>query len=214
MNRVRVKVCGITRAEDVRAAIAVGVDVLGFNLAAGPRRLACDQAAALARLVPPSLGVVALVMDQDLEPTLDLVARLRATAVQLHGDEPPELAEALARRVPVIKAFRIRAAADLHAALAYPADALLFDAWVATVAGGSGCSWDHSLLQGLTIDRPWILAGGIRPENAAEAVATLRPWAIDVASGVEEDGRPGCKCPQRLAALMAAVEEGSCRISR
>ena len=209
MSRVRVKVCGFTQAEDIAAAVDLGVDAFGFNLAAGPRRLEPDQAAALARLVPPPLGVVALVMDQDVEQTLALVARLRASAVQLHGAEPPHVAEALARRVPVIKAFRIRAVADLHAAVAYPADVLLLDAYSPTRAGGSGCTWDHSLLSTVAIDRRWMLAGGITPENAAAAIAALAPWAIDVASGVE-DGQPGRKSRQRMAALMAAAGEGGC----
>lgn len=200
---MRVKICGLTRAEDVRAALAAGADLLGFNLASGPRRLELDHAAALARQVPPGVTVVALFVDADAEQVLAAAARLRAAAVQLHGDEPPELAARLSARLPVIKAFRIGAPADLDAAVGYPADAYLLDARVPGRAGGTGTAWEHRWLAGRDLGRPCFLAGGLTPQNVAAAVRAARPWGVDAASGVES--APGIKDAARLAAFVAAA---------
>jgi phosphoribosylanthranilate isomerase len=201
--RTRIKVCGFRRAEDLRAAAALGIDAVGLNLARGPRRLELDEAVALAASVPPLLTLVALFVDAPREQVLAQATRLRAAVVQLHGDETPEDAAWLRARMPVIKAFRIRSSADLDACDGYPADAYLLDACVPGVHGGSGATWDHRLLAGRRLAAPVILAGGLTPANAAAAVAACRPWAIDTASGVES--APAIKDPAALAALVAAV---------
>jgi phosphoribosylanthranilate isomerase len=188
---VRVKVCGFTRAEDVRAGLAAGIDAFGFNLACGPRRIAPDQARALAALLPPFATAVALFVDADEAAILAALAATRCGCVQLHGGEPPELAARLRARVPVIKAFRIATAADLAAVRGYPADAYLLDAKVDGLSGGTGAAWDHRLLDGQALGAPVILAGGLTPGNVAAAVGLVRPWAVDTASGVES--APGIK---------------------
>lgn len=200
---MRVKVCGFTRAEDIRAACAVGVDMIGLNLARGPRRIDLDQAAALAALVPPGVQTVALFVDAGEDAILAACARLRAGAVQLHGDEPPELAERLRRRLPVIKAFRIGAPDDLAAVAGFPADACLLDARVAGAHGGTGVAWDHGWLAGRDLGLPVILAGGLGPATVGAAVAAARPWAVDTASGVES--APGIKDPALMRAFVAAA---------
>lgn len=205
MPRTRTKVCGFTRAVDIAAAADAGVDAFGFNLARGPR---CRPAAALAPLVAqvPAFAVaVGLFCDADEASIEQAMQVTRCQAVQLHGDEPPELAAELRQRWPVIKAFRVRDAATLDAAAAYPCDAVLLDAWVPGVAGGSGASWDHRLMLGRAFGKPVILAGGLTPETVGEAVRLLRPSAVDTASGVEA-GVPGEKDAARMAAFVAAVQ--------
>ncbi len=199
VHRPKVKFCGFTHPDDLRAALDLGVDAIGLNLARGPRKVTVEQAAALARLVPPFTPTVALFVDAD-EATI--CTAMQATVVQLHGAEPPELAERLRARFPVIKAFAVRDAASLVAVVGYPADAYLLDAAVLGQVGGTGIGWDHRLVTGLHFDRPWMLAGGLKPENAAAAVAT-GAWALDVASGIES--LPGRKDAMRMAAFMRAV---------
>lgn len=200
---MRVKVCGFTRPEDVRAALDAGVDALGLNLARGPRKIALEHAVALAALVPPLVETVALFVDAAEDAILAAVAATRCTAVQLHGDEPPELAERLRRRLPVIKAFRIAVAGDLDRIRGYPADAYLLDAAVPGSHGGTGTAWDHSLLAGRDLGVPVILAGGLTPDNVAAAIAAIRPYAVDTASGVES--APAIKDAGRMRAFVAAA---------
>lgn len=197
---MRVKVCGFTREQDVRDALDAGVDALGFNLARGPRRIALARAAQLAALVPPLVQAVALFVDAGEDEILAALAATRCSAVQLHGDEPAELAERLRRRVVVIKAFRIATAEDLGRVRGYPADAYLLDAAVP----GAGRSWDHRLLAERDLGAPLILAGGLAPGNVAAAIAAVRPWAVDTASGVES--APGVKDAALMRAFVAAAQ--------
>jgi phosphoribosylanthranilate isomerase len=200
---MKIKFCGFTRPDDVRDAVDLGVDAIGLNLARGPRRIGLDQAAALARLVPPLATAVALFVDADEDAILAALRATRCTAVQLHGHEPPELAERLRARVPVIKAFAIGDAASLAAARGYPADAYLLDTAVTGVAGGTGRRWDHRLLAGAALDRPLILAGGLAPDNIAAACAATRPYGVDTASGIES--APGIKDAARMRAFVEAA---------
>lgn len=200
---MRVKLCGFTRAQDVRDALAAGADALGFNLARGPRRITVEQATALAALVPPAVQTVALFVDAAEDEILAALAATSCAAVQLHGDEPPELAERLRRRVTVIKAFRLASADDLTRVRGYPADVYLLDAAVPGLHGGSGKTWDHRWLAGRDLGAPVLLAGGLTPENVAAAVALARPWGVDTASGVES--APGVKDAQRMRAFVAAA---------
>jgi phosphoribosylanthranilate isomerase len=199
---MKIKFCGFTRDQDVRDAVVLGVDAIGLNLARGPRRISVERAAELARLVPPFVTAVALFVDADDLTILEAMRVTRCTAVQLHGDEPPELAERLRTRFPVIKAFAMRDASSLAAVAGYPADAYLLDAAVPGTSGGSGIAWDHHLLAGATLGRPVILAGGLRPANAAAAVAATRPFGVDVASGIES--APGHKDAALMRAFVAA----------
>ena len=200
---VRIKVCGFTDVGDLRAACDAGVDAVGINLARGPRRVALDQAVALCAATPVFVTRVLLFVDADRATIEAALAATGADAVQLHGDEPPELAADLRRHTRVIKAFRVADAAALDAVDGYPADAYLLDAHVAGLIGGTGASWDHDLLAGRSFARPVILAGGLDPATVAAAVAATRPWGVDTASGVES--APGRKDPQTVAAFVAAV---------
>jgi phosphoribosylanthranilate isomerase len=199
---MKIKFCGFTRDQDVRAALALGVDAIGLNLARGPRRISVERAAELARLVPAPALAVALFVDADEAAILAALDATGCGAVQLHGDEPPELAERLRRRATVIKAFRIADAASLAAVRGYPADLYLLDAAVPGQSGGTGSAWDHGLLAGVDLGRPLMLAGGLNPGNVAAARARVRPAWVDTASGIES--APGIKDAARMTAFVAA----------
>lgn len=192
----RVKLCGFTRAEDVQAAVAAGADAIGFNLSRGPRKITSEHAALLARLVPPFCTTVALFVDADLPTIVTAMQRTRCQAVQLHGQESPELAEALRARFPVIKAFRIAGLDDLDRIAGYPADAYLLDAYVPGVSGGTGAQWNHEWLVGQEFGRPVLVAGGLTPANVGEIVRRTGAYGVDAASGVES--APGIKDPARM----------------
>ena len=199
----RIKLCGFTREGDVDAAVAAGVDALGFNFARGPRKIAPEQGRALVTRVPPYVQTAALFVDAD-EATIRAVLRAtRCGSVQLHGDEPAELAARLRADLPVVKAARIATRADLERLAGYPADAFLLDAYVPGSHGGTGHAWDHALLAGVDLGAPVILAGGLSPATVGLAVRLVRPWAVDAASGVES--APGIKDPALIAAFVAAV---------
>jgi phosphoribosylanthranilate isomerase len=198
MNPLRIKFCGITRPEDVRAAVELGADAIGFNLARGPRKLPLERAVELARELPPFVVSVAVFVDADEAAILAAMAAGRFQAAQLHGAEPPELSERLRRRFPVLKAFSVADAAGLARVRGYPADAYLLDA----AAAGSGKSWDYGLLRGVDLGHPIVLAGGLTPATVRAAVAAARPWGVDVASGIES--APAIKDRAKMAAFIAA----------
>lgn len=207
MQRTRVKLCGLTRPEDVDAAVAAGADALGFVLWPGSKR-AVDEAllAELAERVPAFVTRVGLFVDQD--PALIERCATHLDLLQFHGEEPPALCDGFRR--PWIKALRMRDDLDLHAAAeAYRgARALLLDAYRPGVPGGTGETFDWSRIPA-GLAKPVILAGGLNADNVAEAIATVAPFAVDVSGGVE--AAPGIKDAERMAAFMAAAGEGDAR---
>ncbi|MCM2561483.1 phosphoribosylanthranilate isomerase [Lutimaribacter sp. EGI FJ00015] len=212
MPDIRVKICGITRPEDVDACASGGATYLGFNFfPKSPRYVAPDSAAALALRAPVGLAKVALVVDAD-DATLDeIVADVALDMIQLHGRESPErVAQVRARYgLPVMKAIGIAEAADLAKIDSYApvADQLLIDAKPpkdAVLPGGNGLAFDWRLLQGRKYwQKPWMLAGGLTPENAAEAVRLTGARQVDVASGVES--APGVKDAALIRRFVAAA---------
>lgn len=203
---VKVKVCGVTRLEDARAAWAAGVDALGLNFyARSPRCVDVELARALARTRPPFGAVVGVFVDAPPELVRARVADCGLTAVQLHGDEPPEACAGLG--VPVIKALRVRGPEDVARARTYAlapgVSALLLDG-AAPGYGGGGVPFDWSLVIALRdVGVPLLVAGGLTPANVADAVRATRPYAVDVASGVET--RPGVKDPEAVHAFVRAA---------
>ena len=201
---MKVKFCGITRIEDAREAVQLGAWAIGLNHWAGsPRR--CDPASAIG--ISAELRRQVEIVGVFVNPTLDEVARIAEdeslAIVQLHGDEGPDFCREVARRTGcrVIKALRVRSGADVQAAEAFRTDYHLLDTHRPGARGGTGESFDWELVAERRSDVPMILAGGLNPENVAEAVSVVRPFAVDVASGVES--RPGVKDH----ALMAAFAE-------
>jgi len=212
MPDIAVKICGLRSAEDVAAAVSAGARYLGFNFfARSPRSVTPNAARALALEVPPGVAKVALVVDAT-DATLDTLTRtVPLDMLQLHGAESPErLAEVRARYgLPVMKCLGIAGPDDLDAIDRYAtvADQLLLDAKPpegAVLPGGNGLAFDWRLLAGRQFwTRPWMLAGGLTPENVAEAVRRTGAVQVDVASGVES--APGVKDADRMAAFCAAA---------
>ena len=203
--RTRIKLCGMTRAGDVAAAAALGVDAVGLVFAAGsPRQLTPQQGARLRAAAPPFLSVVALFRDT---PEATIAAALEAARPQLlqfHGDED----EAACARwgLPYLRAVPM-GSLDADAAVAwmarYPSAAgFVFDSHASGAAGGSGHAFDWSRLPAES-GRPWLLAGGLKPDTVADAVRRLRPFGVDVASGIE--AAPGIKDPQRMHRFVTEV---------
>ena len=202
---VRVKICGITHIDDALMAIDAGADALGFVFAPSPRQVSPAQAAAILAELPPFIATVGLVVDQDPLPILERCPRL--DVIQFHGSESPEAVAACPRRS--IKAFRVRSSADLGDLSRYTSvGALLLDAYVPGIAGGTGTRFPWELaLEAAAPGRRIIVAGGLSPDNVAECVRTVRPYAVDVSSGVESE--PGRKCAVKVGRFIAAAKAAS-----
>jgi phosphoribosylanthranilate isomerase len=193
--RTRVKVCGITREADLRTAVAAGADAIGIITDVSvntPREVDADRAEALLAAVPPFVTGTLVTMPDSAEAAVRLVDRLEPDAVQVHGLEPRRVA-ALHRRVPV----PVLAAVDGDDAPQYAdaVDALVVDSLDEQGGGGTGETHDWERTRDLVadLDVPVVLAGGLTPANVADAVRAVRPFAVDVASGVERDAEPGRK---------------------
>ncbi len=200
----RVKICGISSAEDAAAAVEAGADALGFVFVPGtPRLVQPEVAARIVKDLPPFLTTVGVFVDQPLDEVLHIADRCRLQAVQLHGEETEEYS----RRIPVrvIKAIRVRDVRDLTLMATYPAHAFLLDAFVEGQAGGTGTSISWDLARQATGRVPIILSGGLKPETVARAVRAVRPYAVDVSSGVETSA--GRKDHKKVREFIAAVRE-------
>ncbi|RAW08727.1 phosphoribosylanthranilate isomerase [Halomonas elongata] len=200
-GRTRVKFCGLTRPEDVDAAVALGADALGFVLWPGSKRaIELDRLAELAARVPAFVTRVGLFVDPEPQWVARAVEHL--DLLQFHGDESPSRCAASGR--PWIKALRMRDDLDLEvAARDYEgARALLLDAYRPGMPGGTGETFDWSRIPA-TLAKPVILAGGLTPANVAEAIATVAPFAVDVSGGIE--AAPGRKDVAAMTAFLDAV---------
>jgi phosphoribosylanthranilate isomerase len=207
---MRIKFCGITRPDDAREAARLEAWAIGLNHWDGsPRRCDPDVAAEIGAELRRRLEVVGVFVNA----TLDEIARAAEdedlTMIQLHGDEGPAFGNEVARRtgLKVIKALRVRSTADIQAAAAQRTDFHLLDAHRPGTPGGTGESFDWELVRAHRGPIPVILAGGLRPDNVGEAIAAARPFAVDVASGIES--APGVKDH----ALMAEFAENARRAS-
>jgi phosphoribosylanthranilate isomerase len=192
--RTRVKICGITRAEDARDAVALGVDAIGLVFyEKSPRAVSLQQAAAISRQLPAFVTSVALFLDADAEWIRQVVAQVPIDLLQFHGSEPADFCRGFNR--PYIKALGMESTgtlADIHAGVLASAaefeDArgVLLDSNAPGAAGGTGEVFDWAMVPA-TLEQPLILAGGLGVHNVAEAVRKTRPWAVDVSSGVERE---------------------------
>ena len=185
MTAVRVKICGITRVEDALAAAAAGADAIGLVFyAKSPRAVDIEQAREILAALPPFVTTVGLFVDAERSELERILASVPLDLLQFHGDESVQQCEAFGR--PYIKALRVKAGDDIAAQVArYPsAQGILLDAYVEGVPGGTGEAFDWSLIPQM-LSKPLILAGGLRPDNVAEAVSRVRPYAVDVSGGVE-----------------------------
>jgi phosphoribosylanthranilate isomerase len=196
-----VKLCGITRREDADAAVELGCDALGFILVPeSPRALSLEEAAALAELVPEPVRRVAVMKNPSVAEVEAVEGCGAFDCIQLHGSEPPDMLRG--RSLDVIKAFSVSGEADLERTADYgDAAFFLFDSKKRTL--GKGEAFDHALLQGRTFFKPFLLAGGLGPFNLRDALKQVRPFGVDLNSGVES--APGVKDRVQLAVAVATV---------
>ncbi len=202
----RIKICGITRSEDALVCAQAGADAIGLVFyPPSPRHIAAAQAAAIARALPPFVTTVGLFVNPAAGQVEAVLNEVRLDVLQFHGDEPPEFCAGFG--VPYLKAIRVKAGVDLvQCAIRYQeAQGLLLDAYVEGTPGGTGQSFDWELIPaGLPL--PVILSGGLEPANVADAIRRVRPWAVDVSSGVEAS--KGIKDAAKIAAFIEGVRKG------
>jgi phosphoribosylanthranilate isomerase len=182
-----VKICGITNSADALAAVEAGADLLGFNFyEKSPRRISEEEAAKIRPEVPSKVKVVGIFVNAPPAGVFALRESVKLDAAQLHGDESVETVEEIARVFPVIKAFRVEPEFPLATLDEFPGVfAFLFDAAQTGQYGGSGRTTDWDVAPRAAVERRIILAGGLKVENVAAAIRIVRPYGIDVASGVE-----------------------------
>lgn len=203
IQMVAIKVCGITRMEDALLAASVGVSALGFVFWPGsPRYVEPEAAQRIIGLLPPMIAVVGVFVNQPLEDVRRIAAEIGLTAVQLHGAETADYWNSLSPRV--IKAVPLSSRADADAIGRYPREVtLLLDAHDPVRYGGTGRTIDWRVAAAIAATRPVILSGGLRPDNVAAAIQQVRPYGVDVSSGVEQ--QPGVKDASRLQAFVRAA---------
>jgi phosphoribosylanthranilate isomerase len=214
---VRVKICGIARFEDARLAVELGADALGFNFyEKSPRCIAPADAWKILRKIPALVSTVGVFVNWDARSVVTLAKSLHLSAVQIHGVESAAVTAACARHVPVIKAFRTDRKFSFAQFRAHnSASSFLLDAAISDSSskkfGGTGRIADWKIAKRAATKFPILLAGGLTPENVAEAILTVRPYAVDVASGVES--QPGKKDPGKLRAFFAEVARANQQLS-
>jgi phosphoribosylanthranilate isomerase len=206
MAKVKVKICGITNWTDARRAVEAGAQFLGFNFyRPSPRYIQPAAARRIIRRLPDGIAAVGVFVNEPEANMLAVARRVGLDYLQLHGDEPPEQVARLKREIPVIKAVRVRDSFRPKQLDSFRrASAILLDGFDARRHGGTGKTFNWDLARGSNGSRRIFLAGGLTPENVAEAIHVARPYAVDVCSGVE--ARPGRKDPARIVALMWAVK--------
>ncbi len=206
----RIKFCGLTRAEDVRTAVELGVEYVGLVFAPrSPRRLLIGQARMLRELVPEEIAVVALVMDNSAQEIQGIVEHVRPDVLQFHGGEVDEFCGAF--DTPYFKVIAMGGAESsaFSEVARFPgAHGFLFDGHAAGEQGGSGRRFDwRQTPQGL--EKPYLLAGGLAPDNVGVAIRTAHPWGVDVSSGIES--APGIKDAEKMRAFVEEVRRADQR---
>ncbi len=219
MNEVRVKVCGLTDLPTALACATAGADWIGLNFhPPSPRSISPGLAAEIASALPGSAEAVGLFVDRPVAEVAEIASRVGLGLIQLHGDESPEYVAELHRACPtplrIVRAFRLSDVTSINRMIAYlaraealgcPIHAILVDAHVAGKPGGTGRTIPFEVLDHLPAHPRMILAGGLTPENVAERVDRVRPWMVDVASGVES--APGIKDLGRVSDFLNAARK-------
>jgi len=200
----KVKICGLKEQQHVRAAVEAGADAIGFVFAPSKRQISIEQAHQLAKDVPGEVLKIGVFVNPSVEELRAAVEGVPLDYVQFHGEETPEFIRQ--QGYPAIKALSVRDKEDVRAAANYNVDYYLFDAPGTDFKGGSGHTFDWTLLEMAGIPRDnLILAGGLKAENIAEAVSLVSPYMVDVSSGVETDG---IKDEAKINAFIQAVKKG------
>jgi phosphoribosylanthranilate isomerase len=206
MHKVKVKICGITNWADARRAADAGADFLGFNFyRKSPRYVAPARARKIVRRLPKHVAAVGVFVNEREEKILQIARAVGLDYLQLHGEETPESASRLARFFPVIKAARVgNGFHPAQLAKFRRVRAVLLDGFAPVLPGGTGKTFDWRIARTAGSNRRIFLAGGLVPKNIVEAIRVARPYAVDICSGVES--RPGKKDPEKMDALMRAIQ--------
>ena len=199
---IKVKVCGITNAEDALAAAELGADALGFVFAPSPRQVTRQQVADIVAKLPPFVCKVGVFADSSLQEVAETLQFCGLDLAQLHGSETPGFCQALFPRV--IKAFRVKDESVLDLLPRYKASAYLLDSYHEALKGGTGQSFNWEIARKARRYGRIVLSGGLTPENVRQAITEVQPFAIDVSSGVES--RPGVKDHAKLRAFLEAAK--------
>lgn len=209
---MRVKICGITQIKQGQEIAALGANSLGFIcVERSPRYIATPKIRAISECLPSQIDKVGVFADHSLREIVEVVSIAKLTAVQLHGAESPEFCVQLRQEIPnnieIIKAFRIKTSASLEDTIAYKdqVDTLLLDAYHPQMLGGTGQTINWQDLAEFRPSLPWMLAGGLTPDNVAAALSRLKPDGIDLSSGVERS--PGDKDLTKVAQLFQAIHQ-------
>ena len=199
----KVKICGITNEDDAMKAAVHGAYAVGFIFVKkSPRYISPSRARKIIEKLPPFVTPVGVFADQKERAVKDIIKFTRITTAQFHGDEPPKFCKRFVD-IKIIKAFRVYDFFDFSQVRRYKVDAYLFDTFQENIQGGTGKTFNWDLLKGEKFDRPVILSGGLKSTNVVEAMQTLKPFAVDVSSGIEKE--PGLKDPRKLRTFLDLV---------
>ncbi len=214
MRTVKVKICGITCEEDLAVAVTAGADAVGFlvGVPSSPRNLTFERAERLVKQVPVFVDSVVVTIPDSIDSLVKIYDRLRPTAIQLHGEKPSE-SSAIREKIRgarLIKTVHVKTGDTAERARTYSKafDAILLDSYTSKQYGGTGRVHDWELskqIKQIIEPTPLILAGGLKPENVKEAILTVQPYAVDVASGVES--RPAVKDPKKVYSFIENAKE-------
>jgi phosphoribosylanthranilate isomerase len=182
---VKVKICGLTCVEDALAAVEAGADALGFVFDLGRHQVTPEQAHTIIAVLPPFVSIVGIFVNEDTAVVRQIADFCRLDTLQFQGNEPPDYCASFKRRV--IKGFKVKDETSLARLEEYDVAAYLLDSHVAGLSGGTGHTFNWKLARGLSASRPIILAGGLTPANVSRAISVVRPYAVDVSSGVENE---------------------------
>ncbi len=200
---LKVKICGITRLEDAINAAESGADALGFVFyRKSPRYIEPDAAASIINKLPPFVTPVALFVNESKNKVWDVLNTTGINVLQFHGDEMPDYVSSFEQRV--IKAIRVKDEASLQAASDFDVNAFLLDAWSPDLYGGTGKKFDWEVMRQAGTMKRFILAGGLTPENVALAVGMIKPYGVDVSSGVESS--PGVKDHEKVRRFIESLK--------
>jgi phosphoribosylanthranilate isomerase len=204
----KIKICGITNIKDADSAVSLGADALGFVFAKSPRQLNMVQAKQICVNLPPFVSKVGVFVNESKNNVLKTIKYCGLDAVQFHGDESDKYCAFFKKYCKIIKAFRIQDKAAFKAINAYKnPDAFLFDTYARDCYGGTGKAFAHNILKDVCFFRPIIISGGITVLNVKKVIRLLKPYAIDVSSGVEK--QPGIKDIKKLKAVISSVKKSS-----
>ena len=201
---MRVKICGITNKEDAQAAVALDADALGFVFAQSPRRVTKEQARDIIQRLPPFVSPVGVFVDESADAIKEICDFSGIGTVQLHGNEPSAFLHELTG-YKIIKAFRVKEEDDLKPLAQYHPHAFLLDSYVKGVMGGTGIPFKWKIAAQAHQYGAIILSGGLTPENVGEAIRVVRPYAVDVSSGVESS--PGRKDRLRMKQFISQAKK-------